>query len=200
MTTAAWALILYGAYGALAFGLRGVVQRRRTGDSGFRGFSGAVGSPEWFAGILFALAIAAGVLGPVADIAGWMAPVTTSGALIGAGIALLGIGATVGAQFAMGNSWRVGVDEDETTDLVTGGPFNWVRNPIFTAMIATAVGLAGMVPNALSIGGLIGLVVGLELHVRLIEEPYLAKVHGPSYRAYASRVGRFLPGIGRLAT
>ena len=40
--------------------------------------------------------------------------------------------------------------------------------------------------------------VGLELHVRFIEEPYLLRVHGEQYAAYAAQVGRFLPGIGRL--
>lgn len=198
MSAAGWALVLYGIYGLLAFGVRGIVQRRRTGDSGFRGFSGTVGSPEWFAGILFALAIAAGVLGPVADIFGWLDALDAPIVGVGAVLAVVGIGATVTAQFAMGNSWRVGVDKNETTELVTGGPFDWVRNPIFTAMIFTALGLAAMVPNLLSIGGAVGLVVGLELHVRLIEEPYLTGVHGDSYRRYASRVGRFLPGIGRL--
>ena len=31
-----------------------------------------------------------------------------------------------------------------------------------------------------------------------LEEKHLAGLHGPSYRAYAARVGRFVPGIGRL--
>ena len=98
----------------------------------------------------------------------------------------------------MGNSWRVGVRKDETTDLVTEGPFRLVRNPIFTAMMATAFGLTVTVPNALSVAGLVGLVLGLELHVRLIEEPYLRAAQGDAYRRYAARVGRFLPGVGRL--
>src|SRR5688572_18177501 len=99
MSAAAWALALYALYGLLAFGLRAVVQLSRTGDSGFRGFSGTVGSPEWFAGILFALAIVAGVLGPIADLAEWLEPVgANSVAPLGAGIAILGIAATVAAQ------------------------------------------------------------------------------------------------------
>jgi protein-S-isoprenylcysteine O-methyltransferase Ste14 len=40
--------------------------------------------------------------------------------------------------------------------------------------------------------------VALELHVRLIEEPYLQRIHGEEYAAYATQVGRFLPGIGCL--
>lgn len=202
MSAAGWALALYGVYGLLAFGLRGVIQRRRTGDAGFRGFSGAFGSPEWFAGVLFALAIVAGAFGPIADLAGWLDPVSDFGgaASVGGVLATVGIAATVAAQFAMGDSWRIGVQQDERTDLVTGGVFGVVRNPIFTAMIVTACGLAAMTPNLASIAGFVGLIIGLELHVRLVEEPYLAKVHGAPYRRYLTQVGRFIPGVGRART
>jgi protein-S-isoprenylcysteine O-methyltransferase Ste14 len=42
-------------------------------------------------------------------------------------------------------------------------------------------------------------VVALELQVRVVEEPYLRSVHGENFVRYTSRVGRFLPGIGRTA-
>lgn len=98
----------------------------------------------------------------------------------------------------MGDSWRVGVDPVERTTLVTDGPFQLVRNPIFTAMLTTAAGLALMAPNGLALGGAVGLLLGLELQVRLVEEPYLMRVHGDSYQRYASRVGRFVPRAGCL--
>ncbi len=43
------ALIAYAVYVALAFGLRTVVQIRRTGSSGFKGISGRPASAEWLA-------------------------------------------------------------------------------------------------------------------------------------------------------
>lgn len=87
----------------------------------------------------------------------------------------------------------------ESTALVTGGPFQVVRNPIYAAMIPTCLGFVLLVPNALAIAAWLALVVGLELHVRRVEEPYLQRVHGRAYAEYAARVGRFLPGMGRLA-
>jgi protein-S-isoprenylcysteine O-methyltransferase Ste14 len=33
--------------------------------------------------------------------------------------------------------------------------------------------------------------------VRKVEEPYLATTHGAAYVDYASRVGRFVPGVGK---
>lgn len=54
--------------------------------------------------------------------------------------ATAGIAATVYAQLAMGDSWRIGVDEQENTTLVRTGPFKWVRHPIYTAMMAFGSG------------------------------------------------------------
>lgn len=199
MTVAA--LVVYAAYLAIGFGLRTWLQWRRTGDSGFRGISGRTGSPEWWAGMLFVAALVAGVLGPVAALLGLEPPsVLVSWWLQVAGTvaAVTGIAGTFVTQLEMGTSWRIGVQESERTDLVLTGPFAMVRNPIFTAMAVTGVGLALMVPNLVALTGAVLLVVALQLQVRVVEEPYLRQVHGDAYAAYAARTGRFLPGLGRL--
>jgi protein-S-isoprenylcysteine O-methyltransferase Ste14 len=110
----------------------------------------------------------------------------------------VGFAATFAAQLAMGSSWRIGVAEGEITPLVTTGPFAIVRNPIFAAMLVAALGLALMVPNALALAAFVVAVVAIELQVRLVEEPHLVRAHGGLYRRYAARVGRFVPGVGRL--
>ena len=48
---------------------------------------------------------------------------------------------------AMGASWRIGVDPEETTELVTGGVFGLCRNPIYTFMVIAWVGFALLVPT-----------------------------------------------------
>ena len=200
MTTLA--LVLYGVYLLLAFGLRTVIQLRRTGSTGFRGVGGRPGSAEWLAGVGFVVALVLGVAAPVLALADVVEPIDaidTAGAdTAGLVLAIAGIGATLVAQFAMGSSWRIGVDHDERTELVTTGPFALVRNPIFSAMIPTALGLVLLVPSWVAILGLAGLVVALELQVRVVEEPYLLRTHGRTYGEYAARVGRFVPGLGRL--
>jgi protein-S-isoprenylcysteine O-methyltransferase Ste14 len=55
-----------------------------------------------------------------------------------------------------------------------------------------------MVPTWLGTAAVVVIVLALELQVRAVEEPYLVRTHGNEYRAYASRVGRFVPGIGRF--
>jgi protein-S-isoprenylcysteine O-methyltransferase Ste14 len=197
------ALVAYGVYGALAFGARSLLQKRRTGSTGFRGISGRVGSAEWLAGVLFAVAIAIGVAAPVLALADVVDPIaaldTRAVHITGIAVFALGLAATLAAQIAMGDSWRIGVDQEERTALVTSGPFALARNPIFAAMLPTALGLALMVPSWVAFVGVVALVVALELQVRVVEEPYLRRTHGAAYDAYASRVGRFVPGVGKLA-
>lgn len=196
------ALVLYVAYLAIAFGARTVLQLRRTGSTGFHGVGGRVGSAEWLAGVGFVVALLLGVAAPVLAIADLVEPIdaldTTAVHVAGLVLAVAGIAATFYAQVAMGESWRIGVDHTERTDLVTSGPFALVRNPIFSAMLPTALGLVLLVPSWIAIVGFAGLVVALELQVRVVEEPYLVQTHGERYRAYAARTGRFVPFAGRL--
>ncbi len=196
------ALALYVLYLVLAFGLRTALQVRATGSTGFHGLGGRPGSPEWIAGVLFAVALVLGLAAPVLALTGTVEPIA---ALDGAGmhvagaiVTVAGIVLTLLAQVAMGDSWRIGVDHDERTELVTDGPFARVRNPIFSAMIPTALGLAMLVPSPVAIAAAVALAIALELQVRVVEEPYLLRAQGDAYAVYAARTGRFVPGVGHL--
>ena len=195
-------LALFALYGLLAFGLRMVVQLRRTGSTGFKGLGGGSGAAEWICGSGFAAAAVLCTAGPVLQLAGALGGLEALdgnlASILGAVLASLGIVITVVAQFAMGEAWRIGVDTCERTELVTDGPFSEVRNPIFAAMIPSFMGIALLAPNVLTIAGAVLLTVVLELQTRIVEEPYLSRVHGEQYAAYAARTGRFIPGIGRL--
>jgi hypothetical protein len=68
------------------------------------------------------------------------------------------------------------------------------------ATATTATGLALPVPNLLAAAMLVAFLTALQTQVRLVEEPYLHRVHGTVYDQYAARTGRFLPWIGRQRT
>jgi protein-S-isoprenylcysteine O-methyltransferase Ste14 len=196
------ALVVLIIFFALAFGLRSWIHWRRTGTSGFIGISGSAGSAEWVGGVLFVVALAASVAAPLLELAGVVRPWAALGGPMAptAGLVLCaaGIASTLWAQFAMWDSWRVGVDADERTALVASGPFRWVRNPIYTSMLLGMAGVALLTPNLVAAVAVAALVVALELQVRRVEEPHLLRVHRGVYQAYAAHTGRFLPGIGRL--
>lgn len=195
------ALCLYLVWAALAFGWRTLRQRQQTGDSGLRLYA-QPGTAQWWAKIVFLIAIIVGFASPLAAVAGLDNLAFLDQAWLhwtGIFVTFVGITATVAAQISMGESWRIGVDSGERTALVTRGAFQFARNPIFTAMIVTATGLTLTIPNPISLIGLAALVAALEVQVRLVEEPYLLRTHGEKYRTYAQTVGRFAPRIGRLA-
>jgi len=199
---AAAALALYAVLGAITFGVRVAVQWRRTGSTGLHGLPPGAGTLEWVAGGLFVAGLAMVALALILTAAGAIDPVAALDGAVGhaAGIvlAVAGICLVFGAQLAMGDSWRVGVDPEERTELVTDGPFHLVRNPIYSAMLPTVLGLVLMAPSALAIAGLLVLFAGLEMQVRLVEEPHLLRTHGDEYAAYAAKVGRFVPALGHL--
>jgi protein-S-isoprenylcysteine O-methyltransferase Ste14 len=189
------ALGALGLYGLVAIVGRSLLQWRRTGSTGWRGVHGRPGSAAWWAGVMMALAVLGLVCAPVAAIvlpAGTVGPLRVT---LGAALFLSGFALTVIAQLAMGDAWRIGVQEDERTELRTHGPFAWCRNPIFTGMLLAGLGMAAWVP--LAAPAWLALRIGLELQVRVVEEPHLMRIHGARYEAYAARTGRFWPGLGR---
>lgn len=195
-------LALFLAWVLFAVIGRGALQHHRTGDTGFRPDVRRPGTRQRrVSQIAGNGGIAVGVIAPAAAIAG-LAPVSILDRLglrrAGVATAVGGMGATVAAQLAMGDSWRGLVDPEERTVLVTTGPFAVVRNPIFTATYATLLGLTLALPNPVALAGLAMALIGLQLQVRLVEEPYLQATHGAEYEQYASRVGRFLPWVGRI--
>lgn len=113
--------------------------------------------------------------------------------LLFGGIALLVI-----AQLDLGASWRIGIDEGSSPGLVTSGFYRFCRNPIFFAILIVLTGYTLLLPTRLSLALLVGAFIGIRQQV-LAEEAYLLRTYGDVYRAYARRVGRFVPVMGRLA-
>ncbi len=195
------ALVLFAVFGVLGFGWRSWLQYRRTASTGLRGISGG-GATKRLAGVGFVVALLVAVSAAILQRTKDIKPISTLSAVwlqvAGIVVATVGIAATVYAQLEMGDSWRIGVDERETTTLVHTGSFGRVRNPIYTAMMTFCLGIALVTPNLLACAAVVLLVATIELQVRRVEEPYLLRTHGDAYRAYAARVGRFVPGVGLI--
>ena len=117
----------------------------------------------------------------------------------GLGAALLfgGIGLLIAATLDLGASWRIGIEEGAAPGLITDGLYRFSRNPIFLALLVIVAGYTMLLPRRLSVILLIGTYLGIRQQVAA-EEAYLRRAYGERYLAYARRVGRFLPGLGRL--
>jgi protein-S-isoprenylcysteine O-methyltransferase Ste14 len=108
--------------------------------------------------------------------------VTTTAGLIVYGLALR----------ALSSSWRLGIDRETPGALVTNGIFAWTRNPIYVGLELFLVG-AFLLQGRLIL--LLLALANVALFHQLIrrEERFLAETYGDAYRAYCTRVGRYVP-------
>ncbi len=101
----------------------------------------------------------------------------------------------VWASATMGRNWSLVARTRSDHELVTAGPFAWMRHPIYTALALVVVALAVALGHVMQL--LVALpvyAVGTWLRVR-IEERLLRTMFGAAYDAYAARVKRFVPGV-----
>jgi protein-S-isoprenylcysteine O-methyltransferase Ste14 len=140
------------------------------------------------------------VIGPGWAYEGWLNWSTGIDlALQAAGLGLWALGIAVGlwAARAIGGYGAVsGVTLDH--QLVNDGPYRYVRHPIYTALIAIAVGTA-LVYRSYLLLVVAAFSVFAHLWWATAEEKLLNSPEGlgDAYRAYASRTGRFLPRLRR---
>ena len=105
-----------------------------------------------------------------------------------------GYAGTLWCYTVMGSAWRMGVNRSERTALVTRGPFQFVRHPIYLCQIVMLVGVAFLLPTLVSITILV--IHTLFCLIKAAdEEDHLRTVLGDEYRDYLSRTGRFFPKL-----
>ncbi len=92
---------------------------------------------------------------------------------------------------SFGESFRVGIDDRQPGPLVTEGVFAGTRNPIYVAFAFVLLGEFLIFSNWIL---LLYLVTGIALFHRQVlrEERSLAATYGDEYRAYCTRVRRYL--------
>ena len=94
------------------------------------------------------------------------------------------------AQSQMANSWRIGIDENNKTELVTKGLFYFSRNPIFLGIMIANIGLLLVIPNAITLLIVSLSTISINTQIRL-EEEFLKKSHGTKYLEYSRKVRRW---------
>ena len=116
--------------------------------------------------------------------------------IVGTALVVAGYAGTLWCYAAMGDAWRIGVNQKEKTSLVFVGPYRFVRHPIYGFQVVMLAGAALLLPTAISFA-----MLGLHLICTLIkavdEENYLKTVHGQAYADYMSRTGRLIPRLIR---
>lgn len=112
----------------------------------------------------------------------WLAEPTWASMLLGLPISLAGLAI---------RAWAAG-HLAKNQDLATGGPYAWVRNPLYLATLIAALGIAVASRNWVLAVVFAAVFLLVYLPVVELEEQHLRQIF-PAYEAYAQQVHRLLP-------
>ena len=109
-------------------------------------------------------------------------------------IALAGLAVMLWARVVLGRNWSADVTLKEGHELVTGGPYRWVRHPIYSGLLLLALGWAVWRGQWSGFWGLAVLVVLLFIKARS-EEQLMIEHFGDAYLRYKARVKALVPYV-----
>jgi protein-S-isoprenylcysteine O-methyltransferase Ste14 len=113
--------------------------------------------------------------------------------VIGVALAVLGIGFAIWARMTLGQNWGMPMTLREKPELVTGGPYAFVRHPIYTGIIFAMLG------TALTVGSWWFFVLVIAFGYFLIsarqEEKDMIGNFPDAYPAYMARTKRLIPFV-----
>jgi protein-S-isoprenylcysteine O-methyltransferase Ste14 len=107
-------------------------------------------------------------------------------------VAIVALGATFVCWKRMGKSWRMGIDPNDRTQLISNGPYAYVRHPIYGLSTLLMLTTMLVIPSPLMVAAGVIHIILLQWEARR-EEMYLWKVHGEEYTRYMEQTGRFFP-------
>jgi protein-S-isoprenylcysteine O-methyltransferase Ste14 len=113
---------------------------------------------------------------------------------LGAALTLAGLLFTVWARVHLGRNWSATITLKQGHDLITSGPYRFVRHPIYTGLLLAFVGLA------LARGewrGILAVVIvfGAFWRKLRIEERWMRAQFGGAYEEYSKRVAALVPFV-----
>jgi protein-S-isoprenylcysteine O-methyltransferase Ste14 len=113
--------------------------------------------------------------------------------VIGVVLTALGIGFAIWARMTLGRNWGMPMTLREKPELVTGGPYAYVRHPIYTGIIFAMLG------TALTVGAWWFFVLLIAFGYFLIsthqEEKDMVQHFPEAYPAYRARTKRLIPFV-----
>jgi protein-S-isoprenylcysteine O-methyltransferase Ste14 len=95
------------------------------------------------------------------------------------------------ALASFGQAWRIGLDENNSNELITTGLFKHSRNPIFLFMDLYFSGILLIYPNIPFAVITICTITGIHFQI-LREEKFLAKKFGTKYKEYQKTTRRYI--------
>jgi protein-S-isoprenylcysteine O-methyltransferase Ste14 len=109
-------------------------------------------------------------------------------------IVLAGLAVMLWARVILGRNWSADVALKEGHELVTSGPYRWVRHPIYSGLLLMALGWAVWRGRYSGFWGLAVLLLLFWIKARA-EEQLMIQHFGDAYRSYKARVKALIPYV-----
>lgn len=121
-------------------------------------------------------------------------PHTTLVYSLGLALAVLGAALAIYSRWLLGKNWSATVQLKQNHELITAGPYGFVRHPIYSGLLLLFLG------NALMVGdwrGLLAVAIVFASFWRKlrIEEAWLSERFGEQYRSYQARTKALVPAV-----
>ena len=116
--------------------------------------------------------------------------------LVGGALIVVGFVIAVIAGVGLGRALTPSPVPRGDAELVTTGVFALARHPIYSGLLVLGAGLAVIGASPWHLGAWVALLVTLMVKSRFEDRMLLERYD--AYAAYAARVGRLVPGVGRI--
>lgn len=93
--------------------------------------------------------------------------------------------------------WHQEGEQNAPKQIVTFGPYRFVRHPFYVSFILLTLGAAFITRDIITMGAFPLALLSLDWTVRNEERKLLASPLGTEYSAYRARTGRFFPRLSR---
>jgi protein-S-isoprenylcysteine O-methyltransferase Ste14 len=114
-------------------------------------------------------------------------------AAVGTALVVGGLGFAVWARIHIGRNWGMPMSQKEEPELVTSGPYRFVRHPIYTGILVAVVGTA-LAINLLAL--VVAAIVGAFFwYSATVEERNLGAIFPLTYPAYRARTKMLIPFV-----
>jgi protein-S-isoprenylcysteine O-methyltransferase Ste14 len=112
---------------------------------------------------------------------------------IGLAIFVLGLALAVWARIYLGRNWGMPMSEKVDPELVTTGPYRFIRHPIYSGIILAMVGTT----VAVSLYWLIAVILlgAYFVYSAVMEERYMAKLFPDAYPRYKQSTKMLIPFV-----
>jgi protein-S-isoprenylcysteine O-methyltransferase Ste14 len=110
----------------------------------------------------------------------------------GVAVAVLGFAITFWARFTLGGNWSSNVTIKVEHELIRGGPYRWVRHPIYTGMVVAMAGTAMACDQWRGVPAVLLFWLAFTIK-RMKEENFMHQTFGTQYMEYSQTTGAIFP-------